>query len=135
MWWGVLILAYSTIFSRAFKYNFHNVYYLYNEFVQLIYWLGFIVLELKIQFEFIINNILFKLNIINYLTNYKNYKFDIFLNKPLFYLLKFFIKWIDNRNSNKFVFFWEGMKEKDSSIFRYKTILHWFKQLYRMILN
>jgi hypothetical protein len=27
------------------------------------------------------------------------------------------------------------MKEKDSSLFRYKTVIHWFKQLYRMILN
>lgn len=135
LWWGVLLLAYSTIFSRAFKYNFHNIYYLYDEFVQLIYWVGFIVLELKLQFTNYFSNLLFKLNLINYLSSYKNYKFDIILNKPLFYFVKFFTKWIENRNSTNFVFFWEGMKEKDSSLFRYKTIIHWFRQLYRMILN
>lgn len=28
-WWGILIFAYSTIFSRVIKYNYHNLYFIF----------------------------------------------------------------------------------------------------------
>jgi hypothetical protein len=135
LWWGVMILVYSTIFSRALKYNFHNIYYLFNEFLNFMYWLGYIFLDLVLMLENFFYKVVLTTNIKNYLVNYKNYKFHFFLNNFVFHFVKFLLKWSENKNSVNFSFFWEGMKEKDSSFFKYKTIIHWFKQFYRMLIH
>lgn len=46
-WWGLLIFAYSTIFSRVLKYNFFNIFSLKNEFFLFLNWLGFIFINIK----------------------------------------------------------------------------------------
>jgi hypothetical protein len=135
IWWGILILAYSTIFSRIIKYKFYNIYYLINEFVNLIKWLGYLVVNVKALIFNIFNKLLLKFNIMNYLVTYKNYKFNFIFNLFELYFIRFFTKWLESTDAVKFVFFWEGMKEKDNSFLRYKTIIHWFKQFYKMLIT
>ena len=71
-WWGLLVLCYSTIFSRISKYNFYNINYLYKEFFSLISWYGYIM---KSFYDFIENyfkNYSKNINIYNYIAKYKN---------------------------------------------------------------
>jgi hypothetical protein len=132
-WWGLLILFYSTIFSRVIKYNFYNVFYIYNEFYSLIIWYGYI-------FKSLINGFIVFLNSYIKLDN-KNYLFFNFLKNTSFfysfklYLYRFYFKFLKNMEIKKFTFFWEGMKEKDESFLRYKTLIHWFKQAYKVLVS
>ena len=132
-WWGLLILFYSTIFSRVVKYNFFNIFFLYNEFNNLIIWYGFI-------FKSLFNGVIIYLNNNFILENKKNYLYSFFKNLDFFYSLKlyfytFYFKFLKNMEIKRFTFFWEGMKEKDESFLRYKTILHWFKQAYKVLIS
>jgi hypothetical protein len=61
-------------------------------------------------------------------------------NSNFFYSLKlyfynFYFKFLKSMEIKKFTFFWEGMKEKDESFLRYKTIIHWFKQAYKVLVS
>jgi len=132
-WWGILILFYSTIFSRVLKYNFYNIYFLVNEFKNLILWYGYIF---KSFFNFIIN--LLKINIRNNTTeSYLNgvVNFLNFFDYLKIYFYKFYFKFLKKIELKRFTFFWEGMKEKDESFLRYKTIIHWFKQAYKVLIS
>ena len=116
-WWGLLVLFYSTIFSRAIKYNFYNIYKILLEFFNFIKWFGFIFRSL---FTDLIDFVIF----------YKN----IFIKNIFYYN---FIKLVYNIykiiNKNKLIYFWESMRYEDTSLFRYKTIIHWFTQFYKLI--
>jgi len=132
-WWGLLFLFYSTIFSRIIKYNFYNIFFLYNEFNNLIFWYGYMFKSLIRSFIIVFNK-----HII--LNNKKNYFFGFFKNINFIYSLKLYIynlyfKFLKNMEFKKFTFFWEGMKEKDESFLRYKTIIHWFKQAYKVLVS
>jgi hypothetical protein len=132
-WWGLLFLFYSTIFSKVVKYNFYNIFFLYNEFNYLIIWYGYIFKSLFNGFTILINNFI-------KLDNKKNYFYNFLKNSSVFYSLKlylynFYFKFLKNMEIKKFTFFWEGMKERDESFLRYKTILHWFKQAYKVLVS
>jgi hypothetical protein len=116
-WWGILVLAYSTIFSRAVKYNFFNVYYIWNEFNFFIKWVGLLIVNLKDYINFFL--------IIFYKKIIKN---TFFAN-----LLSFFIKSLRTPQNTKFIYFWETMGHKDESFLKYKTIIHWFNQFYKLM--
>lgn len=116
-WWGLLIFFYSTIFSRAIKYNFHNIYKIYLEFYNFINWLGFIIIS-------------FKKSLLDYLRwNKKYFINNIILIKNVNKLINFY----KINNKNKFIYFWESSVHEDTSFLKYKTILNWFKQLYRSL--
>ncbi len=132
-WWGLLILFYSTIFSRIIKYNFYNVFYLYSEFYNLIIWYGYI-------FKSLINGFIILLNNYIVLDNKKNLFYSFLLNSNFLYSFKlylynYYFNFLKNMEIKKFTFFWEGMKEKDESFLRYKTIIHWFKQAYKVLIS
>jgi len=129
-WWGLLILMYSTIFSRVIKYNFHNFYYLKDEFVSLVRWFGLIIINLK----YLVVNFL-----IGFIQN--NYIYDLITHS---FLIKFFNNFVLNlsiklyslfayKNTGRFIYFWENMNEKDESFFKHKSILHWFTQMYKLL--
>ena len=132
IWWGILILAFSTIFSRIIKYNFYNFFYLYKEFLSIQKWYGYIVYGIIELFKDILIKYFNKINIFNYIRKYKNNKFNFFYDNYYYYLLKFFKSFLKKKNI-KIAFFWQGMKEKDTSWFRYKTIIHWCVQMYRLL--
>jgi len=129
-WWGILILFYSTIFSRILKYNFYNVFFLIGEFKNLIFWYGYIFKNIINYFVFLINKYLLIDNTYLYFNSFSN--FVIFLK---LYFYKFYFKTLKNMELKKFTFFWEGMKEKDESFLRYKTVIHWFKQAYKVLIS
>jgi hypothetical protein len=116
-WWGVLIFAYSTIFSRVVKYNFYNIYYIINEINFFIRWLGFLFLNLKSFLYFLL----------------KNYYFKFTNNLPLIKTLEYCIKNLKSSKNTKFIYFWETMSIKDESFLRYKSVLHWFGQVYNLL--
>lgn len=116
-WWGVLIFSYSTIFSRIIKYNYHNLFYIFKEFSFFINWVGLIWLNFyKIFISFLLK----------YINFFKK-------NSFLFSIWKFFFDKIKSKRSNKFIYLWETMKHKDESFFKYKTIIHWFGQVFKLI--
>lgn len=130
-WWGLLILMYSTIFSRVAKYNFFNVFYVKNEFIAFFNWFGLILLNIRnlitsILGSFIKNTYIFNFYFSNnFLLNYINTNMLHFLTN----LRNLFIF----KDSGKFVYFWESMIEKDESFLRHKSIVHWFTQLYKLL--
>ncbi len=134
-WWGILVLAYSTIFSRISKYNFFNLNYVIKEFHNLIKWYGILFYSLFTYIENILYKIFLDMNLYNYIAKYKNDNFSIFYNNYYYYFIKFFKKIINKRKRMKIVYFWQGMKERDNSFLRYKTVLHWIKEIYRLIIT
>ena len=50
-------------------------------------------------------------------------------------ITKMYFYWMRNKGNSKLIYMWQGMKEKDKSFFRYKTIIHWFKEIYRIFLQ
>lgn len=131
-WWGLLIFAYSTIFSRVLKYNFFNIFYLKNEFFCFLKWLGFIFLNIKYYVLSILKNFI-NINVL-YLSNFfentflSNFFYNNLINIKIFLFKKFKFK-----DSDKFIYFWESMSYKDESFLRYKSIMHWFTQLYKLL--
>lgn len=134
-WWGILILAYSTIFSRISKYNFYNINYLFKEFNSLIKWYGSIFNNMLNYFEILLKYYFYDINLFNYLAKYKNNNLSFFYDSYYYYFSKFFQNFIKNRKKIKITFMWKGMKEKDNSFLRYKTIIHWLKEIYRLIVT
>lgn len=132
IWWGILILAYSTIFSRIVKYNFFNPYYVYKEFNALQRWYGYIFRVWLHNFELFFRKHFIFINIINFLEIYKNPKFLFIFDNYYYYIAKVFIYWIKKKENMKIIYMWQGMKEIDTSFLRYKTVIHWIKEIYRM---
>lgn len=131
-WWGLLIFAYSTIFSRVVKYNFFNVFYIKNEFFCFFRWLGFIFLNLKDYILFFLINLLNN-NLLFLSKFFENFFLsNIFFEKVI--LIKLYIyNNLKFKDSGKFIYFWESMSFKDESFLKYKSILHWFTQLYKLL--
>lgn len=134
-WWGILFLCYSTIFSRIAKYNFYSVFYLYKEFYYLAGWYGNISLNLYDFLKSMFMGYFRKINIYNYIANYRGNNLNFIYNDYYYYLIKYVKEFIQRRKRIKIVFLWQGMKEKDTSFLRYKTVLHWIKELYRLIIT
>lgn len=132
IWWGILILAYSTIFSRIVKYNFYNPFYVYKEFLALQRWYGYIFKVSLYNFENYMKKHFLIINIYNYIYKYQNSKLSIIFNKYYYYTTKLFFYWLKKKENMKIVYLWQGMKEIDKSFLRYKTVLHWIKEIYRM---
>lgn len=132
IWWGVLILAYSTIFSRIAKYNFFNPYYVYKEFLSLQVWYGYIFKVWMYNFENYIKKHFIFVNLFTYMSKYKNNKFNYILENYYYYTAKIFIYWLKKKENMRIVYLWQGMKEIDTSFLRYKTVIHWIKEIYRM---
>lgn len=132
IWWGVLILAYSTIFSRIVKYNFLSVFYIYREFLSLQRWYGYIIKNSLHSFESYMKKHFLIVNIYNYLHLYTKSKLSFVMTQYYYYSSKIFYYWLKKKENMKLVYLWQGMKEIDKSFLRYKTVLHWIKELYRM---
>jgi len=111
------VLAYSTIFSRVIKHNFYNAFYIVNEVNYFIKWLGLLFLNLKLFL-----NIFFK----SYYFKFKN---NIYILKAL----EYFIKNLKAPKNVKFIYFWETMNYRDESFLRYKSVIHWFGQVYNLL--
>jgi len=132
IWWGVLVLAYSTIFSRIVKYNFFNPYYVYAEFLNLQRWYGYLLKISMYNFDNYMKKHFIVVNLHNYIYKYQNNKLAILFNKYYFYSSKLFFYWLKKKENMKIVYLWQGMKEIDKSFLRYKTVIHWFKEIIRM---
>ena len=125
---GLAILIFSTIFSRVLKYKFYNLYILFNEFIKLFNWVNLIFKNFLINFkkflvEFRLSN---NLNLIIF--NQLNYIFYVFY--------KFFNKFLYTLNKKKdygYVFIWKNYTSDDKSFLKYKSILNWFIQLYKVL--
>lgn len=134
-WWGILFIAYSTIFSRIVKYNFFNFNHLIKEFNNLIRWYGSLFVNLVNFTEISILKYFLDINLFNYIAKYKNDGLSFFYNNYYYYFVKFFKNSIKKRKRIKIIYMWQGMKEKDTSFLRYKTVIHWVKELYRLIIT
>ena len=131
-WWGLLIFAYSTIFSRVLKYNFFNIFFIKNEFFLFLKWLGLIFVNTKDFFLNILKNSSNK-NILFLSSFFKNSGFSNFFYENILKIKLFFYNFFRFKDSGKFIYFWESMSYKDESFLRYKSILHWFVQLYKLL--
>lgn len=126
IWFGLFILLYSTILARVIKYNFYNIFYLIKEFNNLIRWCGFLF------YNFI--TVLFSL--FSYYIEVVNINFFFPKNIKIFINSKF-IKYVYKKPNYtqfiKIVEFWHGLKEKDTSFLRHKTITHWIKLFLKVL--
>ena len=129
LWFGVAISIFSTIFSRILKYKFYNIYNLFNEFLKLFTWFNLIFKNFLLNFNFFLNN-LYSSNKINLLIfNKFNYVF--------YFFYKYFNLLIFNFNKKKdygYVFIWKNYSSEDKSFLKYKSILNWFVQLYKVLI-
>ena len=133
-WWGILFLAYSTIFSRIAKYNFYNLNFLFKEFFNLINWYGYIINNFFYFLSHCVRLYIKKFSIFNKLFSFDNNLIRFYYD----YYYFFFLKALNSsvfKNDNKIRYMWQGMKDKDNSIFRYKTLLHWLKEIYKIIVT
>ena len=122
LWFGLAILIFSTIFSRILKYKFYNVYILFNEFEKLFFWFNLIFKNFLINFKNSNN-----LNLIFF--NQFNYIFYIFYK----YLNKFIFTF-NKKKDYGYVFIWKNYTAEDKSFLKYKSILNWFVQLYKVLI-
>jgi len=131
-WWGLLILAYSSIFSRVLKYNFFNIFYVKNEFFMFLKWFGLILLNVRILLMNLLNFFIKKNYILNFFTTNNNTILSnviTHLNDVFLFLRNLLIF----KNYGKFVYFWESLNQKDESLFRWKSVIHWFTQFYKLM--
>lgn len=131
-WWGLLIFAYSTIFSRVLKYNFFNIFFLKNEFFSFLKWLGFIFINIKDYILFFLKRMISN-NILLVSNFFKNTWLNDFFYSYIFFNKLYIYNFFKLENSGKFIYFWESMPYKDESFLRYKSILHWFTQVYKLL--
>lgn len=131
-WWGLLIFAYSTIFSRVLKYNFFNIFYLKNEFFYFLKWLGFIFLNVKDYILYILKNYIY-INMLYLLHFFENTFISNLFYINVIKIKIFFFKTVKFKDSDKFIYFWESMPYKDESFLRHKSVIHWFTQLYKLL--
>lgn len=128
LWFGLAILIFSTIFSKVFKYKFYNIFFLINEFFKLYVWF----------------NLIFKNFLINLKIFLKNFKFKNNLNLIVFnqfnYILYFFYKWLNTflikfnkKKDYGYVFIWKNYSVEDKSFLKYKSLLNWFVQFYKVL--
>jgi len=128
IWLGLCIIIFSTIFSRILKYKFYNVYYLYNEFYQLFIWLGFFFKNFVINFKIFLNS--------SFSSN--NYNLIIFSESNFivynFYKIKsYFLKHLNKKKDYGYVYIWKNYSSLDKSFLKYKSVLNWFTQLYKVL--
>jgi hypothetical protein len=137
IWWGVLIFSYSTIFSRVVKYNFFNPYFLIEEFVCFVSWLGLLFINCKHVCTNLFEYFFFRVSLFSYLIKFSNFKYEYILNTPVLSLIVLYINQIKYKKSQKFIYFWENLKEVDNSVsvFRIKNILHWLTQILKLLLH
>lgn len=131
-WWGLLIFAYSTIFSRVLKYNFFNIFSLKNEFFLFLKWLGFIFINVKNYILYFFKKLI-KNNILFLSEFFGSFWLSDFFYEKLLNIKLYAYNSLKFKDSGKFIYFWEGMLHKDESFLRYKSILHWFSQLYKLL--
>ena len=129
LWFGLALLIFSTIFSKVLKYKFYNLFILINEFLTLLNWFNFIFKNLLINFKNFLNTLKFKNNLNLIVFNNLNYIFYIFY--------KFLNKIIIDLNKKKdygYVFIWRNYTSDDKSFLKYKSILNWFVQFYKVLI-
>lgn len=128
LWFGLAILIFSTIFSRVIKYKFYNLFVLFYEFFNLVIWFNLIFKNLLINLKFFLIELISKsrLNLI-FFSNFNSIVFNFY---------KFLVIFINNIKKKKdygYVFIWKNYSSVDKSLFRYKSILNWFIQLYKVL--
>ena len=132
LWFGLYILFGSFLISKVIKYNFVNIFNIFKEFYFLIKWVGFIfnniLMLLYSNFKFFFKTSIILENTLHFLfenrfffnlhTTIFNYRF--FKNCLWFFKKLEFVQ---------FTILWQEMKEKDTSFLKYKTAIHFLKQL------
>lgn len=134
VWIGIFILMLSFIFSKVLKYNFVNLKVLLNEFLNLFKWFSILYINFLNFLKLIFKKYVINLNLINYLYNFinvdiKNKFFFIQLSSFNIKLIKNIINFFKKLDLLHFTILWQEMHEKDTSFLRYKTVIHFFKQL------
>lgn len=134
MWWGVLILTYSTIFSRVVKYNFFNIFYVFEEVQFFIKWVGCILINFNKFALNIFNTFLLKIDILSNYRYYFNSNFDLFLNSLFLNKLKFFYFRENFQQNENFTYFWCYLHQYKTTILNYKAFLNWFSQFHKALI-
>jgi hypothetical protein len=102
-----MLLVYSFIFSKVCKYKFYNVFVLFNEFVFLYNWFGFIIVEIVKTSKYFIKPFINDTNFIAYIySNVKNNNLyleisEVVLNKFYFKLIKVYLDFLKFVNFKK----------------------------------
>ena len=129
-WIGLFIIFFSSIFSRVLKYKFYNLYFLYKEFYDLFIWFSFIFNNLKTNFLKIFEffNIILIFNLLIFFSS---------LNNFFYYFYKYFLyflKSLQKKRDYGYVFIWKNYNLNDKSFLKYKSLLNWFNQLYKVLI-
>lgn len=132
IWIGVFVLLFSLIISKVIKYNFINFFEVYKEFFLIVRWFGLIFSNFLLNFKSIYKKTLLSWSIF--------YNFNFFYGSFFFFqkfietyfninFFKKFVILLKRLELTQFNILWKEMQEEDTSLFKYKTILHFFKQL------
>jgi hypothetical protein len=128
IWLGLFLIAFSTIFSRIVKYRFYNLFFLINEFNSLLVWFGHLINNFILNLNIFVNKLQIKntnnIIIFNSLGNFLSNLFIFNLN---------FFKFFNHKKDYGFVYIWKNYGKTDTSFLKYKSLLNWFKQLYKVL--
>jgi hypothetical protein len=128
LWFGLIILIFSTIFSRVLKYKFYNIFVLFSEFFSLVIWFNLIFKNFFINIKLFLIRLAVKINLNLTLFNTSNL---IIFN--FFKLLVLAIAKLNKKKDYGYVFIWKNYSSDDKSLFKFKSILNWFIQLYKVL--
>jgi len=133
LWWGLGFFFFSFIFSRAVQHNFYNVKTIYIEVQNMYNWFICLISEFFVFFNRIWN-LIYKIFTSHLYSNV--YVFN-YLNTDIWWRLFRSLNWFSldfgPRHHQRFAYLWEYLTEKDTSFLRYKTVIHWFKQVWKML--
>ena len=128
LWIGLFLIAFSTLFSRIVKYKFYNIFFLYKEFNFLLIWFGVLINNFILNFTNFLYNLQIKnVNNIIIFNSLGNFIQNIFI-----FNLNFF-KFFNQKKDYGFVYIWQNYGKIDKSFLKYKSLLNWFKQLYKVL--
>jgi len=133
IWWGLGFFVFSFIFSRAVQHNFYNINMLYAEFSKTYSW--FLILISNFFIFFSENWKLLYNRLISHL--YANIFVFNFLNSDIWFRFFRSINWFSldfgPKHHQRFAYVWEYFIGEDTSFLKYKSLIHWFKQVWKML--
>lgn len=133
LWWGIAFFAFSFIFGRICQAKLYNPVNILSEFYSFYNWLITIYSNIYITlYSYYIT--LFNLYLTNLYSNVVIKKLvPILYNNRMYNMFLFFSEETKKNNSSRFVFFWEYFVGEDTSFLKFKSKIHWFKQVWRMV--
>lgn len=129
---GLILLASSFLVARASQCKFYNPIKLFEEFNALFLWFSLLLGGVFKNFYFYIENILnYFLLIIN--SNKKITFTFIIIIENLYNLICKFQYQYQLKRFEHFYYIWIPFQGEDTSFLKWRSILHWFTQFYKML--